>query len=197
MELLGEQISKLEVIATLFGIVGVWLTVKQNIWCYPSGIINVALYSILFLRSKLYADASLQIVYVIVLVYGWIQWNKEQQKKLVTSRTSIQWWMILIAAAAIATVLIGYLFEKYTDASLPFLDSALTVASLIAQWMIAKKKIENWILWIIADVIYVGMYIYKHLYLTSVLYAIFIPLAIVGWRQWKNYLNTKYEVGSV
>ena len=190
IEVLGEQISWLELAGTLFGILGVWLTIKQNIFCFPAGIINVGMYAVLFFQSKLYSDAALQIIYIILLVYGWMQWKtKQQQKELPVTKTE-QPLLILIAVLGIgATFLLGTFLYSKTDAALPYFDALTTVMSLIAQWMIARKKIENWIIWIVADVIYVGMYIYKELYLTSGLYFIFILLAVKGYVEWKKSLN--------
>jgi nicotinamide mononucleotide transporter len=187
MEFFGEPISYVELAGTLFGIIGVWLTIKKNIFNFPFGIINVALYAFLFFQSKLYADASLQIIYIILLVYGWIQWTtKKAETTFEVQKTSLGEWLWLNLFFVVSTLVIGTIFRNLTDASLPYLDSMLASVSLIAQWMIAKKKIENWMLWIIADVIYVGLYIYKHLYFTSILYFIFIFLAILGWREWKK-----------
>ncbi len=187
MEIFGEELTWIEILGTIFGLAGVWLTVKKNIWCFPAGLINVMLYLVLFFKSKLYADASLQIFYIILLLFGWFQWKKAPARNVFVAATiKKKDWVFISAICAIGTELIVTLLKNYSDASLPYLDSLLTSMSLIAQWMVAKKKIENWIVWIVADVIYVGMYIFKHLYLTSVLYFIFIALAIIGYREWKK-----------
>ena len=187
MEIFGQSISILEIAGTVFGIIGVWLTVKKNKWCFPTGIINVILYAILFFQTKLYADASLQVIYVFLLAYGWFQWKRKSAGKEFTIETTNSYLMFTLVLIGVAgTLLIGTLFKKYTDASLPYLDSALASASLIAQWMVAKRKIENWVVWIVADVFYVGMYIYKQLYFTTFLYAIFIVLAVIGWMEWNK-----------
>ena len=191
MNLFGEMVNAIELAGTIFGIVGVWLVVKKSIWNFPVGIVNVGLYVWVFAQTKLYADASLQAIYIILLIYGWIQWNSTKQNEAFYSEvTKTKLRIILLLIFTASTFIIGTLFQRYTDASLPYLDSILTTSSLIAQWMIAKRKIENWILWIIADVLYVGMYIYKHLYFTSFLYFIFIILAIVGFKEWKKVLVT-------
>ena len=192
IEIFSEQITWIEIAGTLFGILGVWLTIRQNIYCFPAGIINVGLYAYLFFSSKLYSDAALQIIYSILLVYGWIQWNKNRSNDdVAVSKTEKGLLMILLILGAGVTFFLGTFLYKNTDASLPYIDAATTSFSLVAQWMIAKKKIENWILWIVVDVVYVGMYIYKSLYLTSVLYFIFILLAVKGYAEWKKSLNQK------
>jgi nicotinamide mononucleotide transporter len=191
IQFFGEQLSFIELTGTVFGIVGVWLTVKENILCFPVGIVNVALYAWLFFQSQLYADSLLQIVYIILLIYGWYQWlhGKKNNSSLAVTKTSGTTRLFLIILCIVSTVGIGTLFRYKTDASLPYMDSLTTSMSLIAQWMVARKKIENWIVWIAADVIYVGMYVFKHLYLTSLLYFIFTILAVIGWQQWKKDLQ--------
>jgi nicotinamide mononucleotide transporter len=192
VNIFGESLTYVEMLGTLFGIAGVWLVVKKHILNFPVGIINVSLYAWLFLQTKLYADASLQIIYIILLFYGWTQWrSKDVGEAFHSGRTSAKLWILLTVIFILSTLLIGTLFQKYTDAALPYFDSMLTTASLIAQWMIAKRKIENWIIWIVADVLYVAMYIYKELYFTSVLYLIFILLAIAGYKEWKKVLITR------
>jgi nicotinamide mononucleotide transporter len=189
-EIFGEHITWIEITGTIFGILGVWLTIKQNIFCFPAGIVNVALYAILFFKSKLYSDAALQIIYIVLLVYGWMQWRKKESRKRMPVANTEQPLKILLAVLGVgATFILGTFLYSKTDAALPYFDALTTVMSLIAQWMIARRKIENWILWIAADVIYVGMYVYKELYLTSGLYFIFILLAVKGYMEWKKSLN--------
>ena len=195
IQLFGEQISWVELIGTIFGIAGVWLTVKEKILCFPVGIVNVALYAWLFFHSRLYADALLQLVYIILLIYGWYSWRngRRNDSQLPVTKTSVQTSIFLSLICILSTLGLGIFFKYNTNASLPYIDSLTTSMSLIAQWMIAKKRIENWIVWIVADVIYVGMYLFKHLYLTSVLYFIFIILAIIGWQQWKKDLKPGFN----
>jgi len=196
MEIWGQQISITELFGSLFGIIGVWLTVKKNSWCFPTGIVNVGLYGVLFFRERLYADAILQVFYLVLLVYGWIQWNKTvQQKEFSATMIEKPFWLVLAIICIGSTILIGTIFKTYTDASLPYLDSLLTSMSFIAQWMVAKKKLENWLVWIVADIVYIGMYAYKNLYLTAGLYFIFILLAIRGYQEWKKKLVVNGSAG--
>ena len=196
IQLFGEQLSLLELTATVFGIAGVWLTVKKNRWCFPTGIVNVSLYAWLFFQSKLYSDACLQLAYIILLIYGWYQWKSggDEKSEKPVSRTTGKMFLFLIVVTGVATVSVGTWLKNSTDASFPYVDTLTTSMSLVAQWMIAKKKIENWIVWVVADVIYVGMYISKHLYLTSLLYAIFIVLAIIGWFEWNKEFRKKISI---
>lgn len=191
IQLFGEQITFVELTGTIFGIAGVWLTVKEKILCFPFGIVNVTLYAWLFFQSHLYADALLQLVYIVLLIYGWYEWvhGKENDKQLLITKTSGKVFLFLFIICIISTISIGTFFRYNTNASLPYVDSFLASLSLVAQWMIARKKIENWLLWIVADILYIGMYVYKHLYLTSLLYFIFIILAIIGWMRWKKEIG--------
>lgn len=190
MEILGQEFSLIEFLGTLSGIAGVWLTIRKNSWCFPAGLVNVGLYGVLFFRERLYADAILQVFYVLLLAYGWILWKKPapQNDFLITSIRQRS-WIVLVLICLTFTFIIGTVLKTATDASLPYLDSFLTSMSLLAQWMVAKKKIENWIVWIVADVIYVGMYLFKNLHLTAALYFVFILLAIKGYTEWKKKIE--------
>lgn len=193
--LFGQQTSLLEIIAMLTGIISVWLTAKKNILCFPAGMINVALYSWLFFSPeiRLYADGLLQVIYFFLLAYGWMNWKKPKKGG---SGRRIQFiaqnnYINLIILFVAGSLIMGAFFQYATKASFPYLDSSLTVLSLIAQWMIAKKYIDNWLLWILADVVYIPMYFAKNLPLTSLLYFIFLVLCVVGYRDWKKELNAK------
>ncbi|REJ80045.1 MAG: nicotinamide riboside transporter PnuC [Bacteroidetes bacterium] len=181
--------SGLELLAMLSGILGVWLTIKQSIWCFPIGIVNVALYAWIFFSPevRLYADSVLQLFYIVLLTYGWWKWKHPPVNKqiLIPEFSNFGLLVKLSALVCAGTLIVGWFFNSYTDASLPWLDSFLTSGSLAAQYLIARKKIENWIIWIVVDVIYIPMYIYKGLLLTAVLYAVFLVLAIKGLREWK------------
>jgi nicotinamide mononucleotide transporter len=189
VNIFGEYISWVEITGSALGIIGVWLVVKKSIWNFPIVILSVSLQAISYLQSKLYADLSLQIIYIVILSYGWVEWSSMKVKVAFEAEiTSAKLWLLLTFIFIFSTGVIGTLFGGYTDASLPYFDSMLMSASLIAQWMIARKKIENWLIWIPADMLYVGMYIYKGHYLYAVLYFIFIPLAVAGYREWKKVL---------
>ena len=182
-----------EIIAAVLGATSVWLSVRQNIWSWPTGIANVALYFFVFHDAKLYADMGLQVVYAVLSVYGWYQWlyGGAGHTTLRVSRTSPVLGLVLAGIAIAGTVLLGTLLYRGTDASLPYLDSLLTSTSLVAQWMMTRKLLENWAVWIGVDVLYVGMFIYKELYVTAVLYAVFLGLATKGWTDWKRSLTAQ------
>ncbi len=180
--------NPLEAAAALFGVVAVWLTTRENVWCWPLGLVNVALSGIVFYEARLYADAGLQVVYVALCLYGWYQWLRGGPGKgaLRVSRTPGAWLVGLFALGAWTAVLLGLALRSLTDASLPFWDSSTTAFSLVAQGMQTRKWIENWPIWIAVDLVYVGMYVYKELFLMAALYLVFLVLAVMGLRQWSG-----------
>ncbi len=182
--------SLYEIAGTLSGILAVWLTTRQNIWCWPAGIVNVSLYAIVFYRSKLYADMALQLVYVALCLYGWYHWKHPgaQRTRLPVSRLRPRTALALLVVGMPALAGLGGFLSRRTDASLPYLDSATTVASLLAQWLQTRKVLENWHVWIVTDLVYIAMYVYKDLFLTAGLYLVFTALAIVGLREWRKSL---------
>ena len=189
--ILGQQSSLIEVLGFITGVTGVWLTVRQNILCFPVGIINVALYAIMFSSEgiRLYADSLLQCIYLFLLIYGWIHWKKSRKSFTIPAMTFDSFSTNMILISFLAFISLSFFLQKFTDASLPWLDSALTILSLVAQWMVAKKIITNWVIWIIVNSVYIPLYYYKGLPLTSILYFIFLILAIKGYYEWKKDLS--------
>jgi nicotinamide mononucleotide transporter len=190
--------SWIEIVAAVFGVISVFLSVRQNIWSWPTAIVNVGLYIIVFYNSKLYADTGLQVIYVVLNAYGWYHWlyGGKNRTELPVSRTSARLWLLLVALGATGTALIGTLLSQKTDAALPYIDAATTSTSLVAQWMMTRKLVENWIIWVAVDVVYIGMYIYKSLFVTAVLYLIFLILSAMGYVQWRRSLRER-EVASL
>ena len=185
--------NRFEIIAAAFGVVSVFLSVRQNIWSWPTAIVNVAMYIFVFYRSKLYADTGLQVVYVALNFYGWYQWlyGGKNRTELPVSRTGARLAAILVAIGAVSTAVIGTFLSHNTDAALPYVDALTTSTSLVAQWMMTRKLLENWIIWVSVDVVYIGMYIYKDLYVTSLLYAVFLVLSVMGYLEWKRTINAR------
>lgn len=181
----------MELLAAAVGALSVWLSVRQNIWSWPTAIVNVVLYTIVFYDAKLYADMGLQVIYAILSLYGWYQWlyGGEGHTELHVTRTTPALGALLAAIAAAGSVALGVVLHRATDAALPFMDSFLSSTSLVAQWMMTKKKLENWLVWILVDVLYVGMFIFKSLYLTAGLYAVFLALAVKGYLDWRRALH--------
>jgi nicotinamide mononucleotide transporter len=184
-------VNTYEIIGAALGLISVRLTVRQNIWCWPTGLAMVALYAVVFFQAKLYADAGLQVVYIVLQIYGWYEWlhGGKDHSKLTVTRITLRLGLLLGVIAVVATGLMGYGLATRTDAALPYWDSAATALSLVAQWMLARKLIENWLIWIAVDVLSIGIYIVKGLYPTTVLYAAFLVLAALGWIEWRKTLR--------
>lgn len=181
----------IEAIAVFFGLLCVWLVVKQSIWCWPTGLIQVSLYIFIFYDVKLYSDLILHIFYVGMNIYGWYYWlhgGKNQASPPVT-RLQGQWQYIWPVTALVGTLIWGYSMSSLTDADVPYGDAFTTVSSLIAQWLMARKKLESWVFWIIVDIVAIGIYWYKSLFLTSGLYAAFLVLSIIGFMTWRKSMQ--------
>jgi len=177
-----------EYVAASFGILSVYLGTRQSVWVWPTGLVNVGLYILVFFEAKLYADMGLQAIYVGLCVYGWYHWlhGGNQGTTLPVTRASRRTLAVLAAGAVVASAGLGAALASQTDASLPWLDSATTVVSLVAQWMMTRKLLEHWLVWIGVDTVYVGMFLYKALYVTAGLYLVFLGLAVVGYRRWRR-----------
>jgi len=182
--------SSYEIVGVLFGIVAVWLTTRENPWCWPLGLVNVGLFILVFHEARLYADMGLQVIYVLLCLYGWHQWLRGGPGRgaLPVSRAPRGALLLLASVGFAGALLLGLTLYRHTDASLPFWDSATASFSLVAQWMQARKWIENWAVWIVVDVVYVGMYVSKRLLPTAGLYAVFVGLAVLGLVQWRRSL---------
>ncbi len=182
--------SCLELVAVIFGVVSVLLSVKENIWSWPTALINVALYTLLFYRTGLYSDMGLQVVYFVLSIYGWYEWlyGGKGRTELHVSRTPRSVWLALSGIAVAFWAVDGYATSHLPSVSLPYVDAATATVSLVAQYLMTRKYLENWTLWIIIDVVYVGMFIYKGLYLTAGNYAIYLVLAVMGHIAWKKSL---------
>lgn len=180
--------SLLELSGVISGILCVYLAAKNNIWSWPLAIISVSIYTFIFFEEKLYADAGLQIYFLFTNIYGWYFWSKKSSSSIKTpinlATKKILW--ISTASIVIFTFLLGTFLIKSTDASLPYIDSFCTACSLVAQFFLARKIIETWLIWIFVDIIYVGVYLMKDLHLTAGMYALYIVIAAMGYLTWKR-----------
>ncbi|AEK61406.1 Ribosyl nicotinamide transporter [Collimonas fungivorans Ter331] len=186
------MMSGLEISAVILSALAVWLTARRHLWCWPVGLVSVLLYARIFLVAKLYSDLLLQLIFAVMQLYGWWQWKRgvsdQDGQHIQPQRLPKQGLLIGLLAGAAGSVVLGYVMASFTDAHIPWLDSALTSFSLVAQFWMARKYVANWWLWIAVDIIYVGVYIYKDLDLTAGLYAAFIVLAVIGLRNWQRQL---------
>jgi nicotinamide mononucleotide transporter len=185
------QTTSLEAISFVTGAVCVWLTVKESAWNFPVSMANVAAFLFVFARAGLYADAGLQVVYFFLSAVGWYLWlyGGADRKELRVSRVPAgEAALVAITGIGITAGLAAYL--RHAGGSVPFWDALTTAISLAAQWLLNRKYLENWLCWIVADVIYVPLYAYKSLYLTSVLYVVFLCMATMGWFVWRATRNS-------
>ncbi|MFD0903657.1 nicotinamide riboside transporter PnuC [Actinomadura sediminis] len=175
-----------ELLGFATGAVNVWLVVRQNILNWPIGIANVILLGLVFLHGGLYADAGLQVVYIGLQAYGWWVWlyGGEGRDALPVRRTTRAEWGTLLAAGAAGTAAITWLLTTYTDSTVPFWDALTTALSLMAVYGQSRKLLESWWIWITADLVYIPLYFYKDLKLTSALYVVFLSLCVLGLTAW-------------
>lgn len=178
----------IEWIAAIAGAVSVYLSAREKILSWPTAILNVSLYIFIFYESGLYSDMGLQVVYLILSIYGWYQWlhGGEHRTPLHVSYATARAWVTVAGIGLVFWLGLARYTSALEGVSYPYLDSGLTTLSLIAQWMMTRKIIENWVLWIIADIFYVPMYVAKGLYVTAVLYAVFLGLAAIGLINWRR-----------
>jgi nicotinamide mononucleotide transporter len=186
LRVLGEDASWAELLGFVTGLVNVWLVVRQHIANWPVGILNVVLLMVAFWTAGLYADAGLQIVYVVLGCYGWWEWlfGGVDRSRLVVRRTGTGEWAALAVAGAALTAALWWLLTSVMHSQVPLADAGTTALSLLATYGQCRKLVENWWFWITADLIYIPLYAYKHLYLTALLYLVFLGLCVVGLRAW-------------
>lgn len=176
----------LEAVSFVTGAVCVWLTVRENVWNFPIGLLNVITFSVVFFRVGLFADAGLQVVYFILGCIGWYLWlfGGEDRTKLNVGRVSFVELAACVGFVVLSTWGLWNLLS-HVGGSSSFWDALTTSISLAAQWLINRKKLESWVFWIVVDVIYVPLCVSKHLYLTAGLYSIFTCMAVIGLLQWR------------
>jgi nicotinamide mononucleotide transporter len=181
-----------EILAVIFSLICVLLTIKENIWQWLFGIIGVLFYFIVFYQAKLYANMWLQIVFEVLQIYGWYQWlhGGKDNGELEISRSPAKVNLLLLLIGLVGTASLTYYFQIYTDNPMPLADTAATVLSLLAQWMLAKKYLENWLVWIAVNVITIILGVARELYLTAGLYVLLFILAILGWNEWLKTYRT-------
>jgi nicotinamide mononucleotide transporter len=188
--------SALEIAAVLTSFLAIWLTARRSMICWPVNLLACGLYFKLFLDVRLYADMVLQALFGVAILYGWIVWviGRRDDGEVVVEPLTIGHALAGLAAGAAGAVLIGGFTSRYTDAALPWMDSALSSFSLVAQYWTGRRHAANWLLWIVVDTLYVGMFVFKGLDLTAALYAAMIGLAVLGYRRWTRASGTNARV---
>jgi nicotinamide mononucleotide transporter len=178
--------NPLEIIAVVLGLANVGLLVRRSIWNYPFGMAMVALYFVIFREARLYGESWLQVFFFVVQGWGWWLWARAGG---LTEAVEVAWmgWrariaaLMLVAASALG---IGWAMARFTDAALPYADATIAGASVVAQVLLSVRRVENWALWIAIDVLSIGVYVHRALYLTAGLYVVFLVLAVLGLREW-------------
>ena len=179
----------IEIVGAILSLIYLYLSIKQKVSLWFYGIVSSLFYIVVFLQSKLYADMSLQFYYVIISIYGWINWKNgkiESGEELPATRITKKYILISIIATGVIYLIYYIILAKFTDSTIPKSDALVGSLSIIGTWMLAKKFIENWLVWIAADALCVGLYIYKGLYPTVILFVIYTVMAWVGYQQWKK-----------
>lgn len=182
----------IEIVGVILSLIYLYLSIKQKISLWIYGFLSSALYIVVFFRTKFYADMSLQFYYLVISVYGWFSWKHgkpETGQELPVSKTSNRLMFHLGIASVIIYVVYYLVLAKFTDSTIPKADSLVGMLSVIGTWMLARKLIENWLVWIAADGIATGLFIYKGLYPTAILFFIYTAMAIVGYLQWKKNMR--------
>ncbi len=189
----------LEIIGVITGIIYLWLEYKASIHLWIAGIIMPAIYLFVYYDAGLYADFGINIYYLVIALYGWVAWKtgftllggKKPKKELRIRHTPRYTWAKIAVAYVVAQLLIAFVLIRYTDSSVPWSDSFTTALSIVGMWMLARKYIEQWWVWCVVDVACSALYIYKGLYFTAILYAVYAIIAIFGYFKWKKLMQNE------
>lgn len=182
------QTTLLEIIAVFFGLLSVWYSRKVNILVYPTGIVSVLIYVYICFHAGLYADMGINWVYFVMSLYGWYNWTRKKNNETIVkiSWLSLKSHIISVFIVIISFVVISFILINYTDSTVPYVDAFTTAVFIVGMWLMAIKKVENWIYWIIGDIICMPMFFYKGLVFTSFQYFVFLILAVMGYYSWRN-----------
>jgi nicotinamide mononucleotide transporter len=190
-ELWGSATTWLEVLAFVLALAMVGCNIREIHWGWPLAIVSSLLYFALFWRSRLYGEAALQIFFAVVAVWGWAQWLRGRRgdgSALRVARLSTRGLALTVGTCALLWPITGLFLKRFTDTDVPWWDAFPTATSVLGQFLLGRKFIENWGVWVVVNVVSVGLFAYKGLWLTVILYTLFTGLSVVGWRAWKARL---------
>jgi len=180
----------IEVLGAVTGLIYLYLEIKQNIWLWPIGIATSAFYIYVFFTTKFYADMGLQVYYLVISFYGWWHWlygaGSSKTDELPITKTSIKQWFYISLASIVLFVLMAFVLKNFTDSPVPYGDAFVTSLSITATWMLARKLIEQWWIWVVVNLVSLVLFIWKGLYPTSVLFFFYFTMAVVGYFEWKK-----------
>ncbi|MES3023598.1 MAG: nicotinamide riboside transporter PnuC [Pseudomonadota bacterium] len=185
--LLGFTTNAPELLAFILSVTMVILNIRQSHWAWLFAIAASATYGFVYFDARLYGDTGLQLVFIVVSLWGWYQWLLADVKHVafVPSWLTKKEWLYYLAGWASAFSALSLFLKYFTNTDVPFADAFLTAGSLVGTLLLSRKKIENWIVWIVVDLLYIGMYVFKNLILTAILFAVFVVLAAIGLRAWQ------------
>jgi nicotinamide mononucleotide transporter len=198
MELIIKWLSGnyIELLGAILGIAYIFFSRKQSILTWPVGLLTSVLYVWVFFISKLYADMGLQVYYVVISIYGWYEWLRGNQSNhsepIQVSRLSMKLGFSLSIVSLFLFLLIWFILKNYTDSPVPMADAFATALSIVATWMLARKILEHWLVWIFVDAFSIGLFWYKDLLPTVILFVVYTVMAYVGYREWKREFNLKH-----
>jgi nicotinamide mononucleotide transporter len=187
----GSATTWLEIVAVVIALEMVGCNIREIHWGWPLAIVSSLMYFALFWRSRLYGDAALQIFFAVVALWGWYQWlrgHRADGSVLRVTRLTRRGLALTVVACALLWPVTGFFLKTFTDTDVPWWDAFPTAVSLVGQFLLGRKFIENWAVWIVVNVVSVGLFAYKDLWLTVGLYSVFIALSWVGWKEWKRRL---------
>jgi nicotinamide mononucleotide transporter len=183
-------LTPLEILAIAFTLTNVWLAIQENMWTWPTGIVSVILYGVVFYQSRLYANAGLQVVYFVMSIHGWYEWlhGGVNKTELHVRRTTKRQWIGLAVAGVVLTALLMWTLRR-VNGSAPFSDALTTAFSIVGQWMLNEKLLENWLIWLAVDIVYVPLFVLSDRKASAFLYAFFCNLCVKGFIDWKRSLH--------
>ena len=205
IEIINEWLSGniIELLGAILGLLYIFFSIRQSILTWPTGLLASLLYTWVFYESGFYADMGLQVYYVVISIYGWYYWlkggdskNSSKQNDLAIQKTSTHLMFKLVAIIVAIYGVLLYVLLNFTDSDVPFMDSLTTALSIVATWMLAKKYIEHWLIWIFVDALSAGLYVYKNLWPTVVLFAVYTIMAVFGYLEWKKESTKQIETKS-
>ncbi len=190
----------IELLGTIVGLLYLWLEYRASIYLWVTSVVMPAIYLVIYYDAGLYADFGINIYYLIIAIYGWAAWRYgfsigrgSEGRELPISHTPARLWLPLAAITSVVFAVIAWVLINLTDSTVPYADAFTTALSVVGMWMLARKYIEQWWVWLVVDVASVALYIYKDLYFTAALYALYAVVAVFGYRKWKKLMSEQYE----
>lgn len=184
----------LQIVGTALGLLYLWLEYRANIWLWVVGAIMPMVHGVLYLTSGIYADAAMQLYYVLAGLYGFVVWRlgvTRNTKVIAIQHTPTRWIAPLVVVYAVLHVVMYFVLTEFTDSRVPFFDSMSTALSIVAMWMLSRKLVEQWLVWLVVDAISVGLYLYKGIPITAMLYTLYCALALAGYMRWRRQVLIK------